>query len=95
MDEEAHDAAVLRILQARDGKETVAVLQDGSRKIVFDIAWGYDMGDVSAHITTNISPPQPDHPVIDFFFTSDVVALESPQQPGVNLLAEDAGGDGA
>lgn len=72
------DGTLIEILKRRDGQETVVLLQDGSRLTVWNIAWGYDRGDVFAHVTSNISPPEPDLEA-DFFFTSDVVALIDPE----------------
>jgi hypothetical protein len=68
------DVELLRVLQERDAVETVVVLRDGRRLHVHDIAWGYDMGDEWAHVTSNISPGV-EGASIDFFFTSDVVLM--------------------
>jgi hypothetical protein len=73
----AWDLRVLAVLQERDGVETLVDLEDGSRRMVWDIAWGYDMGDEYSHVTTNISPGAPGRPV-DSFFTNEVVALVDP-----------------
>ncbi|MDT4892338.1 MAG: hypothetical protein QOE97_1373 [Pseudonocardiales bacterium] len=56
----------------------MATLRDGTTLVVHNIAWGYDDGDDSAHVTTNISP-RLDGTTIDFFCTSDVVSLADPQ----------------
>jgi hypothetical protein len=68
------DTALLDLLRARDGLLTHVLLADGKRLPVYDIAWGYDMGDEHAHVTTNISPPVDGRP-IHFFFTSEVTGL--------------------
>jgi hypothetical protein len=68
------DDELLRILQERDAVETVVVLRDGRRLRVHDIAWGYDMGDDWAHVTSNVSPGV-EGASVDFFFTSDVVLV--------------------
>lgn len=66
------DEDLIRLLCRRDAHETTLVeLQDGRRLTVFNIAWGYDLGDEHAHVTTNISPFQ-DGYAIDFFFTDEV-----------------------
>jgi hypothetical protein len=66
---------ILEILQMRDTATTDVVLANGEQFRVFNIAWGYDIGDDFAHVTTNISPdPQAEH-TIDFFFISDVRRL--------------------
>jgi len=49
-------------------------LKSGSALRVYNIAWGYDLGDEYAHITTNISPSQ-DGASIDFFYTSDIAEI--------------------
>ena len=50
-------------------------LDDGRQCVVHDIAWGRDFGDEHHHLTTNISPGHADAR-IDFFYTSDVVAIQ-------------------
>ena len=69
------DESMLAVLHERDGKPTRAILRDGRSLIVYNIAWGYDIGDDWAHITSNISPSLEDV-AVDFFYTSDVVQLD-------------------
>ncbi|MFI9240591.1 hypothetical protein [Streptomyces sp. NPDC053079] len=71
------DDAILQLLQDRDGVATEVVLRDGMKLTVFNIAWGYDLGDEYAHVTTNISPDV-DGGAIDFFFTTTVAAVVDP-----------------
>ncbi|MQA97255.1 MAG: hypothetical protein GEV11_22415 [Streptosporangiales bacterium] len=78
------DEAILRLLQDRAGQPTEVVLRDDTRLTVFNIAWGYDLGDEYAHVTTNISPDI-EGAAVDFFFTSSVVAVRDPEN-GVVLL---------
>lgn len=66
---------MLAVLQARDGMHTSIVLSTGVKLRCFNIAWGYDMGEEYAHVTTNISPSI-DSEAVDFFFTSEVLRLE-------------------
>lgn len=68
------DTALLDLLQSRDGLLTRVLLADGRRLSVYDIAWGYDIGDEHAHVTTNVSPGCEGRP-IDFFFRSEVTGL--------------------
>lgn len=68
------DAALINELVERDGRPTIAVLKNGDEVLILNIAWGYDLDDEFAHITTNISPNLDGTPV-DFFFTSDVKSL--------------------
>jgi len=65
---------------------TLVVLRDGRWLIVHNIAWGYDMGDQYAHITSNISPSMAGDP-IDFFLTSGV--REALDPAGTLLLDSD------
>jgi hypothetical protein len=71
------DVELLRVLQERDAVETVVVLRDGRRLSVYDIAWGYDMGDEWAHVTSNISPGV-EGASIDVFSTSEVLWVLDP-----------------
>ncbi|MCW2924391.1 MAG: hypothetical protein JWM98_1795 [Thermoleophilia bacterium] len=65
------DGDLIDALRKRDGQRTIVVTADGTRHTVWNIAWGYDMGDEFAHVTTNISPQVEGAPV-GFFRTSDV-----------------------
>jgi hypothetical protein len=53
---------------------TTVRLRDGSQHLVRDIAWGYDLGDEYAHITTNVSPGGEGLP-IDFFYSDAILFL--------------------
>ena len=49
--------------------------------MVHDVAWGYDLGEDVAHVTTNVSPPNVDYEVdftydVDFFRSNEVVRIE-------------------
>ena len=68
---EPADAQLIELLQRRDGHRTILVLRDGRRLSVINIAWGYDIGDEYAHVTSNISPAV-DGESVDFFMTSQV-----------------------
>ena len=76
------DVELLRVLRERDGVETVVVLRDGRRLVVHDIAWGYDIGDEWAHVTTNVSPGV-DGASIEFFSTIEVMEMIDPDTNGV------------
>lgn len=80
------DTALIDLLRERDGKRTTLITADGSRLVVYNIAWGYDMGDEFAHVTTNISP-KVERASVDFFFTHDVrdVLDEHGKTLGLNL----------
>ncbi|MFE7709760.1 hypothetical protein ACFU6I_29125 [Streptomyces sp. NPDC057486] len=71
------DETLLQVLQDRDGLPSEVVLDDGKRLTVFNIAWGYDLGDEYAHVTTNISPDV-EGASTDFFQTGSVVAILDP-----------------
>jgi hypothetical protein len=71
---EQRDDELIRLFVSRDQLLTAVVLRDGRLMRVFNIAWGYDMSDEYAHVTTNISPGVPGAP-IDFFFTNEVATV--------------------
>jgi hypothetical protein len=71
------DKKLIRILTARDATLTKVELRNSQILDVWNIAWGYDMSDDFAHVTTNISPEQ-DGYSIEFFFTTDVVKVVDP-----------------
>lgn len=62
---------IVKILEKRCGTSSTVYLKDKQVLLVNDIAWGYDIGDDFAHITTNISPPQ-DGVEVDYFYVSEV-----------------------
>jgi len=68
------DKKIVEILKYRDALLTKLELRDGKVISVWNIAWGYDLGDDFAHITTNISPDQPGYE-IDFFYTNNVAKI--------------------
>src|SRR5262249_25279443 len=76
----ASHARVLQILKRRCGEWSEVWLRDGRRVRVLNIAWGYDLDDPVAHVTTNISPSLAgaDLPV-DFFRTDEVVRIIDPE----------------
>jgi hypothetical protein len=74
---EPRDADLIRLLVARAGAETQVTLNSRRVLHVITIAWGYDMGDAYAHVTTNISPAIEDR-TVDFFYTCDVLKLTDP-----------------
>ena len=71
------DASIIALLVARDGLHTCVHLVDGRVLHVMNIAWGYDMEDPFAHVTTNASPTPADSSAypIDFFFTDSVARI--------------------
>jgi hypothetical protein len=77
------DDPVSEILASRDGSPTEALLSDGRRIIIHNIAWGRDAGDVRDHITTNISPSPSVVHSIDFFRTEEVTLLVDPASGAV------------
>lgn len=70
-----HEIA-LDILKANVGELLLVELQSGRVCKILNIAWGYDLGEPSAHITTNISPQAEDEDGIEYpsvFFHADEV----------------------
>ncbi|QIL90515.1 hypothetical protein GNX18_12670 [Microbulbifer sp. SH-1] len=68
---------IVKMLEKRCGQLTLVHLENGELLNVNDIAWGYDMGDDFAHITTNISPPQ-EGVEVNFFYVNEVSKLLDP-----------------
>jgi hypothetical protein len=68
------DGELLDLLMRREGIPTLVTLNSGLQVTVHNIAWGYDIGDQYAHVTTNISP-RIASASIDFFFTSDIRSI--------------------
>ena len=68
------DKKLIEILKHRDALLTKLELRDGKVISVWNIAWGYDLGDDFAHVTTNVSPDQPGYDT-NFFYTSDVAKV--------------------
>lgn len=54
------DTDLINLLVTRDGAPTLVSVLEGDTFTVFNIAWGYDLGDEYAHVTTNVSPFIPD-----------------------------------
>lgn len=67
---------IIEILKNRCGEWTDVFLTNGKVLKVFNIAWGYDLGDTYAHVTTNISPPSEGITDINFFKVNEVLRLE-------------------
>src|SRR6185312_7083075 len=82
------DSALIDLLNSRRDKATFVHLQDGRVLEVFDIAWGYDPGEATAHITTNCSPPRADRP-IDLIGSSEIFKVIDPDS-GSELFLRDA-----
>ena len=71
------DVEVINLLVERDGIPTLVTLKNGLQLTVHNIAWGHDIGDEFAHVTTNISPAV-DGASIDTFFTNDIESISDP-----------------
>jgi hypothetical protein len=86
----ASHARALQILKRRGGEWSEVWLRNGRRVRVLNIAWGYDLGDPVAHVTTNISPSLAgaDLPV-DFFRTDEVVRIVDPEDGAVWFDTDD------
>ncbi len=75
----AADTQLIELLRERDGRSTVVELHDGRGLTVINIAWGYDMGDTRAHVTTNCSPFVAGEPS-DMFGTDEVQRVIDPDR---------------
>lgn len=69
------DQNIIEILKSRDGRLTTVHLADKRALNVWNIAWGYDIGNEFAHITTNISP-EIKNTDIDYFYTNEILKIE-------------------
>ena len=69
------DQNIIEIFKITDQLEKVVHLVNDRILIVWNITWGYDLGDEFAHITTNISP-KVKNSTIDFFYTNEIEKIE-------------------
>lgn len=68
------DEHIIQHLKRQDSRWTTIQLFGGEKIRIFNIAWGYDLGDEYAHITSNISPIQKSvNP--HFFHTNEIVKI--------------------
>lgn len=74
----------MAILKHRDAIPTTVELCDGRVLLVYNIAWGQDIGDAEYHVTTNISPSL-DGATIDLFWTHEVLRIFDPMSGQVLL----------
>jgi hypothetical protein len=82
------DSALIDLLYSREDVGTSVHLRDGRVLEVFDIAWAYDPGEATAHITTNCGPPVPGRP-IDLIRSSDVLRVVDPITGSILYDAKD------
>ncbi|MGH6964055.1 MAG: hypothetical protein ACREE0_06200 [Phenylobacterium sp.] len=75
-------AALVALLEARDGTATILVLQDGQRVLALNCAWGRDIGADWEHLTVNVSPSV-DGVDIEFLSTAEVVGALDPDTGAV------------
>ena len=86
------DGAVLWVLDHTEGIPRSVDLLDGRSLVVRDIAYGYDVGDLDAHVTANTDPA---HGEPHFFYTSEVHRITS-RKTGLKLFeVAPAAGDGS
>jgi len=71
------DQVVISILRSRDSLPTEVWVEGGQTYVVYNIAWGYDIGDEYSHVTTNVSPPVEGR-TIDFFLTNEIEEVIDP-----------------
>lgn len=71
----ADHSRALDILKSRDSKWTVVRLHGGDVCRVHSIAWGYDLGDEIAHITTNTNLESSESHTIDFFYANQIAEI--------------------
>jgi hypothetical protein len=71
LDPAPRDEALLAMFLERVGSPSRVVLRDGNILTVFNIAWGYDVGDEYSHVTSSVSPAV-EGSAVHLFFTNDV-----------------------
>jgi len=69
------DKHIIEIFKTTDQIEKAVYLDNNSTLTVWNIAWGYDIGDEFAHETTNISP-EIKNSEIDYFYTNEIQKIE-------------------
>ncbi|MEM9414362.1 MAG: hypothetical protein AAGA29_02640 [Planctomycetota bacterium] len=88
-------ARALDILKSRNGSELWVTLKSGQVSKVFNIAWGYDLGEEIAHLTTNSSPKQKCQDAqgaadIGFFQTHEIARIMDPFDGTILFDLDDA-----
>ncbi|MDB5203285.1 MAG: hypothetical protein JWQ27_2694 [Ferruginibacter sp.] len=78
------DDHIIKIFKQRDSLETKVCLKSGFVISVWNIAWGYDIGDEYAHITSNVSP-EAVNSTVDFFYTTDIEKMFDERNNEINI----------
>jgi len=68
------DKHIINLFKNYDGVKLIVTLDGWEELIVNNIAWGYDIGDDYAHITSNCSPDV-DGTDMDFFYTNEITSI--------------------
>ncbi len=89
---QSHERA-LDILKSHDGVLVEVLLKSGQLLQVWNVAWGYDIGDKVAHITSNCSPSidgkylgdefMDGEKPIDLFWADEIVRMTDPDSGAV------------
>lgn len=69
------DQGIIEVFTTADQIEKTVYLDNNLVLTVWNIAWGYDLGEDFAHITTNISP-EIQNSSNDFFYTNEIKRIE-------------------
>ncbi len=72
---EPKDGTIIAVLKKRDGLPTVVVTRSGERYHVMNVAWGYNLGDHYALLTTNMSPTLEGEKV-EAFYTEEILEIK-------------------
>ncbi len=73
------DESIIKLFNRFHGEELVVYTSSNKKYVVWNIAWGYDIGDEYAHITTNISTDI-ENESIDFFYTNEISKIFSAEK---------------
>ena len=75
MNSKIKDKHIIELFKLTDKNRKTVFLDNNRVLIVWNITWGYDIGDDFAHITTNINPEIQDAD-IDHFYTNEIQIVE-------------------
>ena len=77
-----HERA-LDILRTRDNELSLVSLRCGRSILVRTIAWGYDLGEDVAHITSNVATDPSEELELTLFHANEIVEIVDPDNSAV------------
>jgi hypothetical protein len=76
------DKPIIECFRSLDNRKSIVKLEDGKSFVVWNIVYGYDMGEDFAYITTNINPTIAGTS-IDGFCTNEIAEIINPENQEV------------